>query len=171
MSLLWIFLFLVAERLFELFLSQRHIKALRGRGGREFYRGTFPAVVALHTLFLVVLLIESYPWHLVLNQLTIALLGLLVLLQLFRYWCMGSLGVYWNTRIVVVPGSSVIKKGPYRWIRHPNYFIVVLEFILLPLLMHAPFSFLVFFPGIIFGLRDRIRNEEKALTQWTNYTV
>ena len=170
MSLLWIFAYLVMERFFELYLSRRHYQALVARGGREFYPETFPRMVALHTLFLLALFGESYPWHaLPASLLTGTLLTVFVLLQGMRYWCFISLGEYWNTRIVLVPAGRVKKTGLYRLLSHPNYLVVTLEFLLLPLLMHAPYTLVVFFPANLLIVRQRIRLEENALREFTDY--
>jgi methyltransferase len=171
MSLLWVFAYLFMERLFELLLSRRHCHALAARGGREFYPETFPRMVALHTMFLLALFVESHPWHVPLDRFTLTLLSLLVLLQGMRYWCIASLGEYWNTRIVLVPGGKVKKTGPYRLLSHPNYLVVTLEFLLLPLLMHAPITLVVFFPANLLIVRQRIRLEEQALREFTDYNV
>ena len=169
MSLLWIFAYLVAERMLEMYLSGRHIRTLAVRGGREFYPETFPTVIALHTLFLLALCAESYPWRLAAGMFSHTLLALFVLLQLARYWCIVSLGEYWNTRIVLVPGEKVKRRGPYRLLPHPNYLIVALEFALLPLLMGAPWTMALFFPANIAVVCRRIRLEEQALRQFTDY--
>ena len=169
--LLWLFAYLILERLFELFLSRKHCSALAARGGREFYPETFPRMVALHTLFLLALLGESYPWHVPFNLKTGSLLALFILLQLARYWCIVSLGENWNTRIVLVPGGEVKRSGPYRFFPHPNYLVVTLEFIVLPLLMHAPYTLLLFFPANLLIVRQRIRLEERALREFTDYDV
>jgi methyltransferase len=169
MPLLWVFGYLIGERLFELLLSRRNCRLLAARGGREFYPETFPRMVALHSLFLGALLAESYPWRFSPGYLSSALLVVFVLLQLARYWCIISLGENWNTRIVLVPGGVVQKLGPYRFLAHPNYLVVTLEFLLLPLLLQAPMTLAVFFPANLLVLRQRIRLEEQALREFTDY--
>ena len=169
MSLLWVFVYLVSERLFELQLSRRHLLAQTARGGREFYPETFSRLVALHTLFLLALLIESYPWHLPVTPWTGTLLALFTLLQGGRYWCIASLGTCWNTRIVLVPGGTTCRTGPYRFLAHPNYLVVTLEFALLPLLMAAPYTLALFFPANLLVLRQRLRLEEQSLREFTDY--
>ena len=169
MSLLWIFAYLVTERFFELCLSRRHRLALLARGGKEFYPETFKKVVALHSLFLLALFMESYPWLVTVKPFTVIILTLLVVLQAVRYWCIISLGEYWNTRIMVVSGESVKKIGPYRWLSHPNYLVVTLEFLLLPLLMHAPYTLALFFPANLIIICQRIRLEETSLRKFTDY--
>lgn len=169
MSLLWVFAYLGLERLLELYVSRKHRQALEAVGGREYYPETFFRMAALHALFLVALFWESYPWRIPTDPFHGALLAFFVLLQGMRYWCILSLGDAWNTRIVLVPGGSVQKRGPYLLLAHPNYLVVTLEFITLPLLMHAPWTFLVFFPANLLILRQRIRLEERALRQFTDY--
>lgn len=170
MSLLWIFAFLIAERFFELGFSRRNFLRLQARGGREYHRQTFKTIALLHTLFLASLLIVTYPWRIPLDPLTWSTLVALVLLQGARYWCMASLGENWNARIVLVPGDKVKGRGPYRFMRHPNYLVVVLDFALIPLLMRAPWPMYLFFFANLVILRQRIRLEEEALRSMTDYS-
>jgi methyltransferase len=86
-----------------------------------------------------------------------------------RYWCILTLGVFWNTRILVLPGAAAVRRGPYRFLRHPNYLVVTLEFALLPLLMRAPFTLVVFSLANLAVLRRRIRFEEQALREETDW--
>lgn len=169
MSLWWIFGFYFGERLFELLLARRNFRRLKARGGREFHPETYPTVVGLHVLFFASLLAESFPWRVPLDPLTFFCLILLVLLQALRYWCIASLGEYWNTRIILVPGAEARRRGPYRFLRHPNYLAVTLEFAVLPLLMRAPLTLVVFSLANLLILRQRIRLEEAALREFTNY--
>lgn len=169
MSLLWVFAYLGLERLLELYVSRKHRQALEARGGREYYPETFLRMAALHALFLAALFWESHPWRIPTDAVHVGVLAFFVLLQGLRYWCILSLGEAWNTRIVLVPGGRVQKRGPYLLMAHPNYLVVTLEFIALPLLMHAPYTFAVFFPANLLILRQRIRLEERALRQFTDY--
>lgn len=171
MSLLWIFPLVIGQRLLELAISRRNKRIMEAQGGREFHPNTFLAIAFLHTLFIVSLLIESAPWHVPANWLTWTCLALYLLLQGMRYWCMISLGVWWNARIVLVPGGKAIQKGPYRFLRHPNYLVVLLEFILLPLLLRAPVTFAAYFPVNILIMRHRIVLEEQALREQTDYSA
>lgn len=164
-----IFTYLLLERLFELLLSRKHYREQTARGGREFYPESFPRMIALHTLFLGSLLGESYPWQIANDLTTQALLGMFVVLQGGRYWCILSLGRQWNTRIVLVPGDHVTTSGPYRFLSHPNYLIVSLEFLVIPLLLQTPLTLLIFFPANIYIVRQRIRLEESALREFTDY--
>lgn len=170
MTLGWLFVYLVVERLFELTLSGRNRKILQARGGREYHPGSYRALVVLHTLFLLSLVAESHPWRIPFDQGTIAVLIGFILLQVGRYWCMWALGPYWNTRIMVVPGSVPICRGPYRFLRHPNYLIVVLEFIVLPVLLRTPITLVIFFIANLILLRQRVALEEEVLRRETEYT-
>jgi len=82
---------------------------------------------------------------------------------------MVSLGPYWNTRIILIPQGKVKRQGPYLILRHPNYLVVNLEFILLPLLMRAPVTLVLFFIANQFILGLRIKLEESALAKFTDY--
>jgi len=168
-SLLWIFAFYGAERCFELWLSRRNRKALVARGGQEYYPESFASMAWLHALFFVALLLESHPWRIPFDRLTLCSLVALMALMVLRYWCIASLGVFWNTRIVVLPGARVVRRGPYRFLKHPNYLVVTLELALLPLLMRAPLTLLFFSLANLAVLRRRIRLEELALQEHTDY--
>jgi methyltransferase len=169
MSLWWIFALLITQRLSELWIAERNKQALLARGGREFFAETYRSMIALHLLFLLSLVLESFPWHVPLNNLTFVGLFAITLLQACRYWCIVSLGIYWNTRIIVQPGAKVIRCGPYRYIRHPNYLVVGMEFIAIPLVMRAPVTLVLFSLMNLIVLRQRIRHEERALRENTDY--
>ena len=169
MSLGWLFGLLIAERLFELRLAARNRRILLLRGGQEFFPESYRIIVWMHLMFLASLILESYPWWVPLDALTLCGLGMFLLLQLLRYWCVCSLKEYWNTRIILVPGAKISRRGPYRFMRHPNYLVVTLEFALLPLLARAPVTFLVFSVANLFVLRQRIMLEEQALREHTDY--
>ena len=170
MSFAWVLPVIILQRLLELYLSWRHKRVLCARGGREYYAESFPVMAGLHILFLVSLAVESYPWRLPLNAFTWGCLASLALVTAGRYWVIASLGENWNVRIVLVPGDPVKRKGPYRVMRHPNYLIIVLEFLFLPLLMRAPVTLVVFSLANLFVLRERIRLEEKVLRELTDYS-
>ncbi|MBU4268502.1 MAG: hypothetical protein KJ808_06600 [Acidobacteria bacterium] len=118
----------------------------------------------MHVLFIAGLALEAYPWNMPLDFLTIFCLAVLAVLQAGRWWCMATLGENWNVRIIVVPGEGLKRSGPYRWLRHPNYLLLVLEFVFLPLLMRAFITLAVFSMANLL-LRQRIQLEEKALAQ------
>jgi len=126
-------------------------------------------MVGVHLLFYLGLLFEPHPWLVPWSPANLALLAGFSLLQLLRYWTMASLGRYWTTRILVVPGSRVVRQGPYRWLRHPNYLVITLEFVIIPLLLQAPITLLLVLPLNLLVLRERIHLEEQALRQHSDY--
>ncbi|ADG74063.1 Isoprenylcysteine carboxyl methyltransferase [Cellulomonas flavigena DSM 20109] len=153
------------ERLAELVVSARNARWSFARGGVETGRGHFPAMVALHTALLVACVVEVVvadrpflPW------LGWPALALVVASQALRWWCIGTLGPRWNTRVIVVPDLPLVGGGPYRWLRHPNYVAVVLEGIALPLVHTAWVTALAFTVlNAVLLLRFRIPAEERAL--------
>ncbi len=152
------------ERLAELRLSVRHARWAFRRGGIETGRAHYPPMVALHSGLLVAAPLEAWlagrafvPW------LGWPMLAVVVLAQGLRWWCIQTLGVRWNTRVIVVPGLPLVHTGPYRWLRHPNYVAVVAEGIALPLVHTAWLTAAVFTVLNAWLLRVRIRTENTAL--------
>ena len=157
-----------AERIVELVISKRNATAAFARGGVEYGQRHFPFMVVLHTGFLLACLAEVFlldrpflPW------LGWPMLVIALLCQAGRYWVIHSLGAQWNTRVIVIPGAGrVVSRGPYRWswLRHPNYWIVAIEGIALPLVHTAWVTALVFTVlNAILLLRFRIPVENEAL--------
>lgn len=152
------------ERVIELVISQRHVAWALARGGVEYGRSHYPAMVVLHVGLLlgavaeVVLLDRVFlPW------LGWPMLVVVLLAQSLRWWSIVTLGPQWNTRVVVVPGAGRVTSGPYRWVRHPNYVAVVAEGVSLPLVHTAWITSTVFTVLNAFLLRTRIRVENRAL--------
>lgn len=129
--------FVAAQRVGELVLARRHAAWARARGAREFGAGHYPALVALHAIWLVAWPLEAWARGPRLSD--AAPLWLLVFLaaQVLRYAAIAALGRRWNTRILVLPGVPPVRRGPYRVLRHPNYVAVVLELAALPLMFDA----------------------------------
>jgi len=169
MSFAWVVPVVALQRLIELAWCRHNRRLLSARGGKEWFGRTYPAMVALHALFLAALAWESYPWRIPLDARTYACLAALAAVTALRYASIAELGEYWTTRIFVVPGTRMIRKGPYRYLRHPNYFVIVLEFILLPLLLRAPYTLVLFSLANLLLLRQRIRLEEQVLRKWTDF--
>ena len=167
-SLAWVVPIVSAQRLGELVLCRRNRSRLLARGGREVRPDTYRTMVALHVLFLAFLAVESYPWLAPADTRTWTCLVALAIVTVLRYWTIASLGEYWNTHVVVVPGTHMVRTGPYRFLRHPNYLVIVLEFLLLPLLMRAPVTLVLFSLANLAVLRQRIRIEEEALREATD---
>ena len=164
-SLAWVAPVVAAQRLWELWLCRRNRLRLLALGGREVRHDTYKTMVGLHVLFLSSLAIESFPWRVPADVRAWACLTALAVVTALRYWGIASLGEYWNTRVVVVPGTRLVRAGPYRFLRHPNYLVIVLEFLLLPLLMRAPVTLVLFSLANLATLRQRIRIEETALAE------
>lgn len=151
--------FLTAQRLLELVHAQRNTKALMARGAVEHGRSHYPAMVAIHAGFLAALWFSTAPDAPMLWPLLIAF----ALLQAARLWVLATLGPYWTTRIISSPDFPRISGGPYRLVRHPNYWVVTLEILTIPLIFgHYRIAILwsVLNAGILFV---RIRTENVAL--------
>ncbi len=163
----WYLLLILAvgvERLAELRLSVRHARWAFEHGGVETGRAHYPPMVALHTGLLVAAPLEVWladrpflPW------LGWPMLAVVLAAQGLRWWCIATLGVRWNTRVIVVPGLPLVRTGPYRQLRHPNYVAVVAEGVALPLVHTAWVTALVFTVLNAWLLRVRIRTENRAL--------
>ncbi len=150
--------FVSVQRGAELVLAERNTRRLLGRGAREHGAGHYPLIVALHGAWLAGL------WLLAWNR--SILWGWLVVfvgLQGLRLWVIATLGERWTTRIIVPPDEPPIRRGPYRWLAHPNYAVVSAEIVVLPLAFH-----LALYAGVFFILNSavlwiRIRSEARAL--------
>ncbi len=150
--------FVTLQRLGELVLAQRNTSRLRARGAQEVGAAHYPLIVVLHAAWLAGLWVLA--WDLPVN---LAWLGLFLLLQAARVWVIATLGERWTTRIIVLPGAPLIDHGPYRFLSHPNYCVVVAEILVLPLVFGLVWYGLVFsvLNGLILWLR--IRMESRAL--------
>ena len=159
-----------AERVYELVISKRNASLAFARGGVEYGQRHFPWMVALHTLFLVACLAEVFlldrPF---IPGLGWTMLVIALLCQAGRYWVIQALGEQWNTRVIVVPSAGrVERRGPYRftWLPHPNYLIVAIEGIALPLVHSAWITALAFTVlNAVLLLGFRIPTEDRALKQ------
>lgn len=153
-----------AERLVELRIAERNRKSLLARGGVEVGAGHYPFMVALHTAFLVSCLAEVWlaerPFH---PRLAGVMVAILLAAAGLRFWVIHSLGDRWTTRVICLPAEPLVTKGPYRWLRHPNYLAVVLEIIALPMVHTAWVTALVFGLANAALLRVRVGVEEEGL--------
>ena len=155
------------ERLIELRVSNRNAQWAFAQGGRETGRGHFGPMVVLHTgLILACALEPLLAGRPFIAALAVPAAVLALASQALRWWCIGTLGRRWNTRIVVVPGLPLVRRGPYRFLPHPNYVVVVLEGIALPLVATAWGTALVFTVlNAVLLLGFRIPAEERALRE------
>jgi methyltransferase len=146
------------ERLAELWLARRNTTALLARGAVEVAAGHYPLIVALHAVWLVVLWLWGAGAPVQSGWLTVFLV-----LQLARVWVLASLGSRWTTRIIILPGAPLVATGPYRWLTHPNYAVVVAEIAVLPLCLGLPLVALIFSIANAAVLSLRIASENSAL--------
>ncbi|MFE1300267.1 isoprenylcysteine carboxyl methyltransferase family protein [Streptomyces sp. NPDC058731] len=153
-----------AERIAELVVARRNAIWTLARAGVEYGRGHYPVMVVLHTILLACCLAESTLAHRpFLPALGWPMLALVIMAQALRWWCISTLGPYWNTRVIVVPGARLVGAGPYRFLRHPNYVAVVVEIAALPLVHCAWLTAAVFTAANALLLAVRIRCENTAL--------
>jgi methyltransferase len=153
------------QRLLELSYSRRNERRLRARGAVERGSAHYPVIVAIHALWLVSTLVEGLLrgpeapawWPLP--------LAAFLLVQPLRYWAIFSLGVNWNTRVLVVPGGKLVRSGPYRYFPHPNYIVVVVEVLTFPLIFGAWITAVVFSLLNAAMLYVRIQTENRALRE------
>ncbi len=152
--------FVTLQRLGELVISRHNTLRLLERGAVEVAPGHYPLIVALHTLWLAGL------WYLALTRglsPDLLLLAIFVVLQGLRVWVLATLGPRWTTRILVVPGERLIASGPYRYVSHPNYWVVIGEILVLPLAFGLVWFAALFSILNLAVLWVRIRAENKAL--------
>lgn len=146
------------ERLAELMLSARNTRRLIERGAREHGRGHYPLIVAVHVLWLAALWGFALP-----RPIDGFWLALYVLLEIARAWVLITLGSRWTTRIIILPDAPLVESGPYRLINHPNYWVVIGEIAVLPLVFGVWQVALIFtlLNGAVLAIR--IREENRAL--------
>jgi methyltransferase len=150
--------FVTIQRLGELVLSRRNTAALLAKGARETGAEHYPYMVALHAAWIggLWLLASDRPVNLV-------WFGIFMLLQILRLWVLATLKERWTTRIIVLPEAPLVRSGPYRFIRHPNYAIVAGEIVVLPLAFGMPLYAAAFTILNALMLAIRIRAENAAL--------
>lgn len=150
--------FVTLQRLVELPIAAANTKRLLAAGGHEVAPAHYPLIVAVHASWLATLwwLAPSRPIEL-------PFLAIFALVEAARIWVLRTLGPRWTTRIIVVPGERLVTRGPYRFVDHPNYLVVIAEIAILPLvfgLWHVALLFSVF---NAVALAVRIRAENQAL--------
>ncbi len=147
-----------SERVGELWLANRNTAVLLKRGAREHAAGHYPFIVILHACWLAGL--WGFAWN---QPLHLDWLLVFALLQILRIWTLATLRTRWTTRIITVPGEALVKRGPYRFVDHPNYAVVMGEIAVLPLVFGLWAFALLFsmFNAVI--LFVRIQAENRAL--------
>jgi len=164
---MYYYLFILAialERLVELIVSRRNAEWSLAQGGREFGRGHYPVMTTMHALLLVCCVAEVWALHRpFIPWLGWPMLLVVVASTITRWWCATVLGKHWNPRVIVIPGAPLVRRGPYKWMHHPNYTAVVAEVAALPLMHSAWITAIVFTAANALVLNTRIRIENKAL--------
>lgn len=160
---------IIVQRVSELLIAKRNERWMKKQGAIEFGQSHYPFIVIVHSLFIICFIMEVVFFNKELSSSWPILFFLLLLIEVLRLWTLRTLGVFWNTKIIVLPNASVVKKGPYRFIKHPNYIVVAAEFILLPFIFEAYITAIVFSLLNVVILMIRIPAEEKALMQLTKY--
>ncbi|MDQ0208463.1 isoprenylcysteine carboxyl methyltransferase family protein [Alkalicoccobacillus murimartini] len=161
----------IVQRLAEVGVARSNERWMKDQGAFEAGASHYPVMVAMHCCFFVSLLVEvtwikTSSWTLW----SVVPLAIFLVAQMIRVWALVSLGKFWNTKIIVLPGAEPVKRGPYRWIRHPNYVVVIAEVLLLPLIFQAYFTAVVFSLLNAAMLMVRIKAEEEALDQGGKYS-
>jgi methyltransferase len=151
--------FVIFQRLLELVVAKRNEAWARSQGAEEFGKAHYPFIVALHTAFIISMIAEYFYLG---GEFSIIMMVIFLLLISLKIWTIGSLGKYWNTKILRIPNSIFIKKGPYKLFKHPNYFIVICEIIVIPLVFHLYATAIIFSLLNVVMLTVRIREEERV---------
>lgn len=149
--------FLILQRQAELLIARRNTARLMARGAVEHGAAHYPLIVALHTAWLVVIAVLG--WGQAVRPLWLVLF---ILLQGLRVWILRTLGPRWTTRIIVLD-EPLVARGPFRWLRHPNYTLVVAEIFVAPMVLGLVWPALLFSVLNALVLSIRIRAENRAL--------
>lgn len=149
--------FIIVQRLSELVIAKRNTARLLAQGAVEHGAGHYPVMVAMHTGWIAALVV--FGWQ---NPVSLPWLAVFVLLQVFRVWILATLGPRWTTRIIVLP-EPLVARGPFRFMRHPNYALVVAEIIVAPMVLGLVWIAVVWTVLNAAMLWVRIRAEDRAL--------
>lgn len=147
-----------AQRIGELILAQKNTRRLLARGAVETGAGHYPFIVALHAAWLIGLWLLAWD-----RPLNLWLLAVFIGLQAARLWVIATLGGRWTTRIITLPGEPLIRRGPYRFVSHPNYLVVAAEILVLPLAFGLVWFALIFSLLNAAMMAVRISSEARAL--------
>lgn len=164
MKLFWIIVsIIVFQRIVELLIARRNESTRKKEGAVEYDRKGYEVIVAMHAAFFISLVLEYIFLKRTLNTYWAVFISVFILAQILRYWSIASLGKYWNTKILVKPDTPLIRKGPYRYIKHPNYLSVVIEIAVIPLIFSCYLTSAIFTITNLALLSRRIKIEERAL--------
>ena len=156
--------FIIGQRLLELYIARKNERWMLERGGIEVGNEHYKLFILMHIVFFMVLIYEVGS-SLQSSNLTINVYFFILFLitQVGRVWCILSLGKFWNTKIIVLPKVIHIKKGPYKYVKHPNYIIVFIELFVIPAMFGAYLTAIIFPTLHLILLTIRIPSEERAL--------
>ena len=156
-------IFIILQRIAELLLARRNEKILKAQGAIEYDKNGYRVIAAMHVVFFISLICEKVFFQRTLNTYWIVFVVLFVGAQVLRYWAIKTLGVYWNTKILVLPNHRLVNTGPYKYLRHPNYIAVIVEIAVIPLIFSCYLTACIFSVINFILLRRRIKIEENAL--------
>lgn len=156
-----VLLYIVIQRLAELVHANRNTRRLLAEGGREYGADHYHYFIFLHSAWIAVIALLVDPQH----GIPPVLLALFVATQILRLWTLVSIGRWWTTRIISAPHFDRVRRGPYQYVRHPNYLVVVLEIAIVPLMLGLPWVALLFSILNAILLRHRIGVESKILAE------
>ncbi|MFD1730671.1 isoprenylcysteine carboxyl methyltransferase family protein [Deinococcus malanensis] len=157
---------IAVQRLLELRVARANERWARDRGAQEYGQGHYPLFFVLHPAWMLALLLEGRAAT---GRVNLWALLLFVLAQPLRMWVIRSLGRYWNTRILIIPGGKRLTHGPFRYLKHPNYAVVALELATAPLAVGAGRTALAFSVlNAALLMLIRIPAEERALAAYRN---
>jgi methyltransferase len=156
-----VLIYVIIQRLAELAYARSNTRRLLAEGGTEHAAGHYPLFIILHSGWLVAIALFAKPAA----QPDLWLLAAFIASQAFRFWTLASIGRWWTTRIISSPNFPRVRKGPYRFIPHPNYTVVVIEIFLLPFMLGAAWVAVIFSALNLALLTWRIIQEERALSE------
>ena len=157
----WVLVYVVIQRLGELIYANRNTERLLADGGIEHGSDHYNYFIFLHSSWIAIIALMVDPER----AIHLTLLALFVASQFLRFWTLASIGRWWTTRIISAPHFDLVKRGPYRFISHPNYLVVVLEIAIVPLLLGLPWVALVFSVLNAILLRYRLAVENEVLKE------
>ncbi|WP_245745232.1 isoprenylcysteine carboxyl methyltransferase family protein [Lentibacillus persicus] len=157
----------IIQRLVELLIAKNNEIWMKSRGGIEKGKHHYKWFIMLHICFFISIIIETSVNNSNFTEVNYLLLFIFIAAQAIRFWSIQSLGRFWNTKVIVLPGVIHIKKGPYKYVKHPNYIVAGIELLVIPLFVGAVYTAMVFPLFHLLLLMIRIPSEEKALTRTT----
>lgn len=164
-----LFFAIIIQRIFELFIAKRNAAWMKERGGYEVGEEHYKWIIRIHFLLFCAIAFEWLCWDIEPPRFWRPIFMIFIVLQVMRAWCIESLGRFWNTRIFILPGK-VVRRGIYKYLRHPNYLVVSCEMFVIPALFGAYLTaFVLPVVNALFLIFVRIPVEENALRKETPY--